>query len=151
MASKATPVYGKQYIRFAETAYVCCDTEIPQFRLVTVDPTGGPCGDGTPTDPPTAALMVAGGNAWGVMQQYFNTCECDYATDRLRLGTVATSGLLLIEADGDNLQAQGDALLVDAEGRSSSAGAAVSVDNTYPTVRQQVLVGGVSMVLVSFN
>ena len=151
MASNAGPVYGKQYIRFAETAYVCCETAIPQFRLVTVDATGGPCGDGTPTDPPTAALMVAGGEAWGVMQQEFNTCDCDYATDRLRLGTVATSGLLLVDMDPANAQAQTDALLVDAEGRSSSAGAAVTVDNTTPIVRQAVVVGGVYMALVSFN
>jgi hypothetical protein len=34
---------------------------------------------------------------------------------------------------------------------SSSAGGAVTVDGTTPIVRQQVVIGGVSMVLVSFN
>ena len=33
----ATPVYGKQFIRFAETAYVPCTVAIPQFTLVTID------------------------------------------------------------------------------------------------------------------
>ena len=154
MASNATPVYGKQYIRFAETCYIPCPVAIHQFSVVSVDITGTGTGDTAnsigPTDPPTA-MLFDGSTAWGVLQQEFNDCSCDYATDRLRLGTVATSGLLLINADADNLQVQGDALLVDTEGRSSSAGAAVLVDSTTPTVRQQVLVGGVSMVLVSWN
>ena len=146
----ATPVYGKQYIRFAETCFVPCDDAIPQFTLVTVDETGG--GAGAPTDPPTAALMAAAGEAWGVLQQEFNTGEpCNFATDRLRLGTVATSGLLLIAADAGNLQVQNDALLVDAVGRSATGGGAVTVNDTTPIVRQQVVLGGVAMVLVSFN
>ena len=141
----ATPVYGKQYIRFAETAYVPCTVAIPQFTLVTIDATA-------PTDPPTAALMVAAGEAWGVIQQQVNTCEpCNFATDRLRLNTIATSGLLLVAADAANLQVQNDALLVDGAGLSSSAGGAVTVDATTPIVRQQVVIGGVAMVLVSFN
>ena len=142
----ATPVYGKQFIRFAETAFVPCDVAIDQFVLVTID--NAPAA----TDPPTAAVAVGAGEIWGVMQQRMNLCEpCNFATDRLRLGTIATSGLLLVAADPANLQAQNDALLVDGQGRSSSAGAAVTVDATTPIVRQQVVVGGVAMVLVSFN
>lgn len=154
MASNATPVYGKQYIRFAETCYIPCPVAIPQFTVVSVDITGTGTGDAGasigPTDPPTA-MVFNGSTAWGVLQQEFNDCSCDYATDRLRLGTVATSGLLLVNVDPANLQAQGEALRVDATGKASSAGVAVLIDNTAPTVRQQVLIGGVNMVLVSFN
>ena len=154
MASNATPVYGKQYIRFAETCYIPCPVAIPQFTVVSVDITGTGTGDTGasigPTDPPTA-MVFNGSIAWGVLQQEFNDCSCDHATDRLRLGTVATSGLLLVNVDPANLQAQGEALRVDATGKASSAGAAVLIDNTAPTVRQQVLIGGVNMVLVSFN
>ena len=140
----ATPVYGKQFIRFAETALVPDASAIAQFSLVTIDST-------VPSEPPTIALMAAAGEAFGVLQQEFNLATSGYATDLLRLGTVATSGLLLVAADNANLQTQGDALLVDANGMSSSAGGAVTVDATTPIVRQQVVIGGVAMVLVSFN
>ena len=140
----ATPVYGKQFIRFAETALVPDASAIAQFTLVTID-------NAVPSEPPTIALMAAAGEAFGVLQQEFNLANSGYATDLLRLGTVATSGLLLVAADNANLQTQGDALLVDANGMSSSAGGAVTVDATTPIVRQQVVIGGVAMVLVSFN
>jgi hypothetical protein len=140
----ATPVYGKQFIRFAETALVPDASAIAQFSLVTIDAT-------VPSEPPTIALMAAAGEAFGVLQQEFNLATSGYATDLLRLGTVATSGLLLVAADNANLQVQGNALLVDANGMSSSAGGAVTVDGTTPIVRQQVVIGGVAMVLVSFN
>ena len=140
----ASPVYGKQYIRFAETAYVPPASAIPQFHLVTINAAA-------PTDPPTAALMVAAGECWGVIQQRVNLAASGFATDLMRLNTIATSGLLLVAADGANLQSQNDALLVDAAGLSSSAGGAVTSDGTTPIVRQQVVIGGVSMVLVSFN
>jgi hypothetical protein len=140
----ATPVYGKQFIRFAESALVPDASAIAQFTLVTIN-------NAVPSEPPTIALMAAAGEAFGVLQQEFNLANSGYATDLLRLGTVATSGLLLVAADNANLQTQGDALLVDANGMSSSAGGAVTVDATTPIVRQQVVIGGVAMVLVSFN
>merc|ERR1712178_458130 len=65
--------------------------------------------------------------------------------------SAAGSVTLLVEADAANLQAVGDALLVDGVGRSASAGAAVTVNNTTPIIREQVLIGGRSMVLVSFS
>ena len=140
----ATPVYGKQFIRFAETALVPDASAIAQFSLVTIDAA-------VPSEPPTIALMAAAGEAFGVLQQEFNLATSGYATDLLRLGTVATSGLLLVAADNANLQTQGDPLAVDANGMSSAAGGAVTVDGTTPIVRQQVVIGGVAMVLVSFN
>ena len=140
----ATPVYGKQFIRFAETGLVPDATALEQFTLVTID-------NAAPTDPPTLELMVAAGEAFGVLQQDMPAVDADKATTLQRLGTVATSGLLLVAADAANLQVQGDPLLVDGNGKSSNAGGAVTVDSTTPIVRQQVVIGGVAMALVSFN
>ena len=139
----ATPVYGKQFIRFAETGLVPDAVALEQFTLVK---TGVAV-----TEPPTLELMSAAGEAFGVLQQDMPAVDADKATTLQRLGTVATSGLLLVAADGANLQAQGAGLLVDANGKSSSAGGAVTVAATTPTVRQQVVIGGVAMALVSFN
>jgi len=140
----ATPVYGKQFIRFAETGLVPDAVALEQFTLVKVDTTAA-------TEPPTLELMIAAGEAFGVLQQDMPAVDADKATTLQRLGTVATSGLLLVAADGANLQAQGAGLLVDANGKSSSAGGAVTVASTTPIVRQQVVIGGVAMALVSFN
>ena len=139
----ATPVYGKQFIRFAETGLVPDATALEQFTLVKTA--------AAVTEPPTLELMAAAGEAFGVLQQDMPAVDADKATTLQRLGTVATSGLLLVAADGANLQAQGNALLVDANGKSSSAGGAVTVAATTPIVRQQVVIGGVAMALVSFN
>jgi hypothetical protein len=140
----AFPVYGKQFIRFAETALVPDALALEQFTLVAIN-------QATPTDPPTLEQAVSAGAAMGVIQQEFNLANTGSATDLARQATVATSGLLLLAADGANLQAQEDALLVDGNGKSSSAGGAVTVAGTTPIVRQQVQIGGVDMVLVSFN
>lgn len=140
----ASPVYGKQYIRFAESGRVDTNVAIDQFVLVTID-------NAPVTAPPTAALMAAAGEAWGVIQQKFNLATSGFATDLNRQATIATSGLLLVQANGANMQAQNDALLVDATGKSSSAGGAVTQNGTTPVVRQQVQVGGLSYVLVSFS
>ena len=140
----ATPVYGKQFIRFAETGLVADSVALNQFTLVTIN-------DAAPTEPPTLAMMAAAGEAFGVLQQDVPAVDPDKATTLARLATVATSGLLLVAADAANLQTQNDALSVDAQGRSSSAGGAVTVAGTTPIVRQQVVIGGVNMVLASFN
>ena len=140
----ASPVYGKQFIRFAETGLVADAVALNQFTLVAVDAA-------VPTEPPTLAQATGAGEIMGVLQQDVLAVDADKATTLQRLGTVATSGLLLVAADAANLQAQSDALLVDANGKSSSAGAAVTVAGTAPQVRQVVSIGGVDMVLVSFN
>ena len=140
----ASPVYGKQFIRFAETGLVADAVALNQFTLVAVD-------SAVPTEPPTLAQATGAGEIMGVLQQDVLAVDADKATTLQRLGTVATSGLLLVAADAANLQAQSDALLVDANGKSSSAGAAVTVAGTAPQVRQVVSIGGVDMVLVSFN
>ena len=140
----AGPQYGKQYIRFAETALVADNLAIPQFSVVQV--TGS-------TDPASITNVFAGaGEALGVLQQEFNTTASGLGTDLLRLGTVATSGLLLVAQDAANAMTVGDALTVDATGRASSVagGFAVTVNGTAPTVRQLVAIGGTSFALVSF-
>ena len=50
----ALPVYGKQYIRFAESARVPDNLTVEAFTLVTINA-------GAPTEPPTIAIMAAAG------------------------------------------------------------------------------------------
>ena len=143
----AAPQYGKQYIRFAETGLVADNLAIPQFSVVQV--TGA-------TDPASITnVFAAAGEALGVLQQEFNTTASGLGTDLLRLGTVATSGLLLVGMDAGNALAAGDALTVNAAGLASNenpgvASFAVTVNGTAPTVRQLVSIGGTSFALVSF-
>ena len=143
----ATPVYGKQFIRFAETGYVPEGTSLKQFRVVGIDV-------GAATEPPTINYNGAGNPAvpgfFGVLQQDVDIVDPDKATTGQRLGTVATSGLLLVEV-GAATQGQGDELKVDAEGRCDSGGSLVEINSTSAIVRQVVAIGGVTHVLVSFN
>ena len=140
----ATPVYGKQFIRFAETGLVPDAVALDQFTLVVIDATAG-------TEPPTLAQATATGEVFGVLQQDVPAVDADKATTLQRLGTVATSGLLLVAMDSANPQAQGDPLQVDANGKASSVGGAVTVGVSTPIVRQEVAIGGVSHALVSFG
>ena len=144
----ALPVYGKQYIRFMESGRVPENLSLDAFVLVAID-TANPA----PTEPPTLKLLVAAGEAFGVLQQRFNLATSGFATDLNRQASVATSGLLLVKSDPAAPQSQNDALKVDAFGRSSNAGGAgaVTVDGTTPIVRHRVEVGGIDMVLVAFN
>ena len=140
----AGPQYGKQYIRFAETGLVADNLAIPQFRVVQV--TGA-------TEPASITNVFAGaGEALGVLQQEFNTTASGLGTDLLRLGTVATSGLLLVSMDAANAMTVGAVLTVDATGRASAVGGAfaVTVNGSTPIVRQLVAIGGTSFALVSF-
>lgn len=141
----ATPVYGKQFIRFAETGLVPEAVALTQFRPVAIDEAAG-------TEPPTLKVCD-GGEAMGILQQDVPAVDPDKATTAQRLGTVATSGLLLVEADAASKPVQNDALEVNASGIAvaNTAGSAVTVNGTSPIVRQQVLIGGVFHVLVSFN
>ena len=141
----ATPVYGKQYIRFAETGYVPENVPLKQFRVVGIDTNAA-------TEPPTLGYYGVGNvlGFFGVLQQDVDIVDPDKATTGQRLGTVATSGLLLVEA-GATLQGQGDALTVDGEGRSHAGGDAVEINGATPIVRQVVTIGGVTHILVSFN
>ena len=141
----ATPVYGKQFIRFAETGLVPEATALTQFRVVAIDEAEG-------TEPPTLKVSD-GGESFGVLQQDVPAVDADKATTMQRLGTVATSGLLLVEADASSKPVQNIPLEVNASGIAvaQSAGSAVLVNGTAPIVRQQVMIGGIFHVLVSFN
>ena len=139
----ATPVYGKQFIRFAETGVAQETDAFSQFTLVTVD-------SAVPSDIPTLAQATGAGEVMGVIQQDILAVDNDKATTLQRLGTVATSGLLLV-ASGASIQSTGSALKIDANGKSDSSGGAVTCNGTTPIVRDNVTQGGVEMVLVSFS
>ena len=142
----ATPVYGKQFIRFAETGIAKGVNELPQFRVVKIDNTDA-------TEPPTVELSD-GGESFGVLQQEVPAYDADKATTISRLCTVATSGLLLVEAAAaPGGPVQNDALEVNSDGLAvvPGSGAAVTVNGTSPIVRQVVTIGGVNHILVSFN
>jgi len=147
----ASPVYGKQYVRFAETFLVAQGTAVNQFRVVELTGTPG-------SHPPLQVQQSNGGASVGVAQYTLNDNEpsTGHATDEVRLLTVATSGLLLVEADG-TLAANdlGTALEVLSDGRASDAGTAgstaVTVNGTTPIIRDVLSIGGLQYALVSFS
>ena len=138
----ATPVYGKQFIRFAETGLVPENLPLEAFTLVQIN-------TALASEPPTLAVAL-GANCYGVLQQDMPAVDPDRAVTMPRLGTVATSGLLLVKADGGNLPSQGLGLKVNGAGEAASVGTDITVNGTQPTVRQAVQIGGVNHVLVSF-
>ena len=138
----ATPVYGKQYIRFAETAFVPANLPLTAFSLVEIT-------SGAATEPPSIEF-ASGAGAFGVLQQDMPAVDPERAVTMPRLGTVATSGLLLVRADSGALPTQGLGLMTDGSGAAVSSGTPVTVNGTQPTVRQLVQIGGVDHVLVSF-
>ena len=138
----ATPVYGKQYIRFAETALVPENLPLEQFTLVEINVAAA-------SEPPTLAV-AQGANCYGVLQQDMPAVDPERAVTLPRQATVSTSGLLLVRADGGNLPSQGLGLKVNGAGEAASAGVDITVNGTQPTVRQLVQIGGINHVLVSF-
>jgi hypothetical protein len=144
----ATPVYGKQYIRFAETGYVPENLPLEAFSLVAI-------AAGAATEPPTLEVATGGPgtNTFGVLQQDMPAVDAERAVTLPRLGTVATSGLLLVKADAGAIPAQGERLETNGSGEAiaEGSGSVVYVNGIVPTVRQYVQVGGVDHVLVSFS
>jgi hypothetical protein len=146
----ASPVYGKQYIRFAETFQVAQGTAVNQFRVVELTSSPG-------SHPPLLVEQSNGGAAVGVAQFSLadNVPATGFATDETRMLSVATSGLLLVEGDG-TLAANdiGTALEVIAGGQASDAATAgstaVTVNGTTPIIRDVLDIGGVQYALVSF-
>jgi len=152
MASNAAPVYGKQYIRYAETWEAAVDTqggavgvvEIGELRAVSPATFAGPfvaaAGDAF-TVPPSVIC--------GINQAYMPTALAQPYTARQL--TVATSGLLLIEVDPTSaVIALNSPLQINLLGQATAAGTAVTLDGTVPTVRENVNIGGRRLVLVSF-
>jgi hypothetical protein len=146
----STPIYGKQYIRFAETFQVAQGTVVNQFRVVEL--TGAPG-----AHPPLLVEQSNGGASVGVSQFTLNdnVPPTGFATDETRMLSVATSGLLLVEGDG-TLAANdiGTALEVIAGGLASDAATAtstaVTVNGTTPIIRDVLDIGGEQFALVSF-
>jgi len=163
MATNAAPIYGKQYIRYAETWEAAVDAEvgspaaaaagtavgiveIGELRVVTYVTSAGPNIAAAPD-----ALVPANwaGNIVGVNQAYMPTALAQPYTARQL--TVATSGLLLVEVDPASAPIIINTQLeVNLLGQATAAGTAVLYDGTQPTVREAVNIGGRKLVLVSF-
>ena len=152
MATNAAPVYGKQYIRYAETWEAAVDTEggsvgtveIGELRAVSPASYAGPfvaaAGDAF-TVPPSVIC--------GINQAYMPTARAQPYTARQL--TVATSGLLLVEVDPLSVAiGLNSPLQINVLGQATSAGTAVTLDGTIPTVREAINIGGRRLVLVSF-
>jgi hypothetical protein len=152
MATNAAPVYGKQYIRYAETweaptndqAGTVGVVEVGELRAVSYATWAGPN-----YAAPGVYFTVQPTNICGINQAYMPTALAQPYTARQL--TVATSGLLLVEVDpasaaiGLNSQLQ-----VNGLGQATAAGTPVSLDGTQPLIRENVTIGGRRLVLVSF-
>ena len=161
MSSNSGPIYGKQYIRYAETWEAAVDAEagspaataagtvvgvveVGELRVVSYLVSAGPnvaaAADAFATAPSTIA---------GVNQAYVPTALAQPYTARQM--TVATSGLLLIEVDPASAAITlNTPLQVNLLGQAVAAGTAVTNDGTTPLIRELVTIGGRRLVLVSF-
>ena len=152
MATNAGPIYGKQYIRYAETWEAAVDTEggvvgtveIGELRCVAPATYAGPFVAAAPD-----AFSGVVSNICGVNQAYMPSALAQPYTARQL--TVATSGLLLIEvAPGTPAITPNTPLQINVLGQAIAAGTPVSLDGTTPTVREAINIGGRALVLVSF-
>lgn len=152
MATNAGPVYGRQYIRYAETWEAPTDTqagvigtvEIGELRAVSYATWAGPnyaaAGDAF-SAPPTTIV--------GINQAYMPSALAQPYTARQL--TVATSGLLLIEVDPASATITlASQLEINLLGQATAVGTAVTLDGTTPLIRENVTIGGRDLVLVSF-
>jgi len=167
MATNAGPIYGKQYIRYAETWEAAVDAEagsvaalaagtpvgiveIGELRAVTYMTSAGPNIAAVADDlaAPANPLPIC-----GINQAYMPSALAQPYTARQL--TVATSGLLLVEGVNESgvvwtAPALNSQLEVDGLGRAVSVGTPVTLDGTTPLIREVVQIGGRNMVLVSF-
>ena len=152
MATNAAPIYGRQYIRYAETFEAPTDTEagvigvveVGELRCVSYAVYAGAnkaaAGD---------AFALAPTTIVGVNQAYMPTAIASPATARQL--TVATSGLLLIEVDPASVAiVLNTPLQVNLLGQATAAGTAVTLDGTVPMIRENVEIAGRRLALVSF-
>ena len=152
MATNSAPIYGRQYIRYAETWEAPTNTqggsvgtvEIGELRAVSYATWAGPncaaAGD---------AFTVAPTTIVGVNQAYMPTALAQPYTARQL--TVATSGLLLIEVDPASAAiALNTQLQINLLGQATAVGTPVLYDGTQPLTRENVTIGGRKLVLVSF-
>ena len=152
MATNAAPIYGKQYIRYAETWEAAVDTqggavgtvEIGEMRCVSYATYAGPgvaaAGDAFAAAPTTIV---------GVNQAYMPPAIAQPYTARQL--TVARSGLLLVETDpASAVITLNTPLQINLLGQATAAGTAVTMDGTTPIVQENITIGGRRMALVSF-
>jgi hypothetical protein len=167
MATNAAPVYGKQYIRYAETWEAAVDNqngdigvvEIGELRAVSYATWAGPNVAAAPNafTTPGSVTTIA-----GINQAYMPSAIAQPYTARQL--TVATSGLLLIEQDTDpgavfptppaptpftnaNLNFP---LAINEYGQAKLGGTPVTIDGTTPLIREIITIGGRNLALVSF-
>jgi len=161
MATNAAPIYGRQYIRYAETWEAAVNAEagspaataagttvgiveIGELRVVAYLVSAGPNVAAAPDAFAAFPTLIA-----GVNQAYMPTTLAQPYTARQL--TVATSGLLLIEVDPASAAITLNTQLeVNALGQATAAGTAVTLDGTTPLIRELVDIGGRQLVLVSF-
>ena len=152
MATNSAPIYGRQYIRYAETFEAATNTqggsvgtvEIGELRAVSYATWAGPnvaaAGD---------AFTVAPTTIVGINQAYMPSAIAQPYTARQL--TVATSGLLLVEvAPASAAIALNSQLQINTLGQATAAGTPVTLDGTTPLIRENVNIGGRKLVLVSF-
>jgi hypothetical protein len=162
MATNAAPIYGKQYIRYAETWEAAVDAEagspdalaatttigiveVGELRVVVPATYAGP---GVAADP--GAIVGFAGTVCGVNQAYMPTALAQPYTARQM--TVANSGLLLVEvAPAAGAITINTPLRVNNLGQAVDAGGQLATyEGTVPTVRETVNIGGRKLVLVSW-
>jgi len=156
MATNAAPVYGKQYIRYAETweapvnnqAGAVGVVEVGELRCVSYATWAGPnyAAAGDAFSPAVGQPAIV-----GVNQAYMPSAIASPQTARQL--TVATSGLLLVEqapATPFTIANLGQQLKINALGQASVAGTTTFYDGTQPLIREIVTIGGRNLVLVSF-
>jgi len=158
MSTNAGPIYGRQYIRYAETFEAPADNqdgdvgvvEVGELRAVSYATWAGPNFAAAPdafTVPGDVETIV------GINQAYMPTALAQPYTARQL--TVATSGLLLVEVapvatlTDLTLNTQ---LEINTLGQAVGVGdgTPVTLDGTTPLIREQVSIGGRKLVLVSF-
>jgi hypothetical protein len=165
MSTNAAPIYGKQYIRYAETWEAAENdeggaegvVEIGELRAVSYATWAGPNLAATGVDFTVQPTTIV-----GINQAYMPTAIAQPLTARQL--TVATSGLLLIEQDTDpgavfptppaptpftnaNLNFP---LAINAYGQAKLGGTLVTIDGTTPLIREIITIGGRNLALVSF-
>jgi hypothetical protein len=161
MATNAAPIYGKQYIRYAETWEAATNAqvgsplataagtekgvvEIGELCAVSYLTTAGPNVAAAPDAFATPPTTIA-----GINQAYMPTALAQPYTARQL--TVATSGLLLIEvAPASAAITLNTPLQINQKGQAINAGTAVTNDGTTPLIREIVNIGGRRLALVSF-
>jgi len=163
MATNAAPIYGKQYIRYAETWEAAVDAEVGSPAAIAAGTTTGiveigelrvvsylvSAGPNVASAPDALAPASWTGLIAGVNQAYMPTALAQPYTARQL--TIATSGLLLIEVNPASVPlGLNTPLQVNAIGQATAVGTPVTLDGTTPLIREQVTIGGRNLVLVSF-